>query len=210
MENRIKSRTKSGVDVIQNQINRQRCLEIRGESRQQIHTRKDIDKFVDNQLSDVEIDSNYSIRKGILDVEMKELDTVRKILTIAREIQHHDCSFENLNSEKERAELIATDMIEGYEKIKVLLPMVKEEFAEIVIEGLRVMNYPYVRVLGDRLSYRKDIVTGKDYETLIKNLYNSEILKIKAKRYHLKKYLTSQQISKTTDLKELFKGHNLY
>lgn len=160
-----------------------------GFSKTPLKTIKEINVFVDS-ITDEEL-KYFHAYGGFCQTPAES------IMILAREIQSFDSQFQNLRSEVAMAESVAKQIFERYELIKDLIPQIADEEAAVVIQGLRVMNYMYMRVLGDKLcSYKLENGDKFDLETAIKTLWECDELKIKNNRNQLRKILLGVKIPK--------------
>lgn len=94
------------------------------------------------------------------------------------EIAHSDMNFQNLRSEVEYAKKIAQNNLERAEKIRSLIEQIPQEQAGLALAVLHIMEFPYMRVLGDQM---QDIpFEGTNLEDWVRSIcYKCESLKAK-------------------------------
>lgn len=107
------------------------------------YSKSEINKMVDS-LSDKDLEYIYLKEREVIKID----STVSEIISLCRSIISYDTSFENLNSEKDRAREVAKDIHIIYNKLLSLIKKVKEEEAENAIEALKTINYSFLRVFG--------------------------------------------------------------
>ncbi len=166
-------------------------------------TEKDIDAFI-KTLSDEQIDKIYFSNPP------EQTPIIRLTISIRR-IQAIDSTFENKNDEIERAKKVA---IFVKEEIKIIeneiLPLIKDEEAELAVEIMKVADYPYIRVFGDQMKYLKYDDNNTNVEDKLKNLYNHPVIIRKVKRNFIKQQLLKLDLSKSYEIPKKDIEHFLY
>ena len=153
--------------------------------------KKDIDAFVD-KLPDNKLGYLSSDYEGVYGV-------LPQLFELCRGIVRRDHGYENKNSETEKAKKAAEEVKLEFEQIMALIPQVTEEESAMAINILRMMDWPYMRVFGDRMQYTEvdyDWIKVKNdqrnwnLEEAIKTYWHKEpTLKIKHHRFLYKQFL---------------------
>ena len=128
---------------------------------------------------------------------------VKEIYDICKKIRDRDSSFQNLNSEKERAEKYADEAERDFDKLTKYIALVEEKDAEKVIEYLSLMNHMYLRVYGDAMSYRKTDEYPSGLEDALKSMHYDVSLKVKLHRYQTKELLRKVEATRRHEIKDV-------
>lgn len=119
-----------------------------------------------------------------------------KLIKICRRFALRDSTFQNLNTERERAKKEALVMKDELNEIVSLIPLIKDEEAEAAAEVLRMLNYPFVMVLCDQLKFL-EYAPGIDVDKARETISQSKEIQHKIKRHHLKLLLSRMEMSRT-------------
>ena len=87
----------------------------------------------------------------------EEATLLHRILVLCKGIVRHDISFENKMSEVERAKKVADVIQKEYDELVILVEQVEPKDTGLVKEMLKVLDHPWMRVLGDQLKSKDDL-----------------------------------------------------
>lgn len=127
-----------------------------------------------------------------------EQSILHKILVLCKKIVRYDTSFQNLNSEQDRAKQTADKIQRDYEDLLRLVEQVDVKDTKLVKEMLQMLKHPWLRVLGDQLKYK---------DNLEKKLYDLDkhiAVQNKENQYALEKQFSGVSIPNDISIEKVF------